>query len=55
MVQSKNSLTSFSIENTILGNMIVSEITWVLWLYATVSIRDGVLGPLSTEETYWCE
>ncbi|KAH6614992.1 hypothetical protein C7974DRAFT_57103 [Boeremia exigua] len=51
--KSKHALTSFQHENTILGSMAKSELTFVLWLYATVVIRDGTLGALNTEEVYW--
>lgn len=30
-----------------------SELTFVLWLYATVIIRDGMLGNVNTEEMHW--
>ena len=30
-----------------------SELTFVLWLYATVSIRDGILGLVNTDEAQW--
>ena len=33
--------------------MAKSKLTFVLWLYATVVIRDGVLGSLDTEELFW--
>ncbi len=33
--------------------MAKSELTFVLWLYATVIIRDGMLGNFNTEEVYW--
>ncbi|KAF2030170.1 hypothetical protein EK21DRAFT_66221 [Setomelanomma holmii] len=47
------SLVSFSRENTILGNMAETEVTFVLWLYATISIRDGIFGCVDTEEVRW--
>jgi hypothetical protein len=33
--------------------MATSELTFTLWLYATVSIRDGTLGAVNTEEAQW--
>ena len=33
--------------------MAKSELTFILWLYATVVIRDGMLGNFNTEEVYW--
>jgi hypothetical protein len=33
--------------------MAKSKLTFVLWLYATVVIRDGILGSLDTEELFW--
>lgn len=33
--------------------MAKSELTFVLWLYATVIIRDGMSGNFNTEEVYW--
>jgi hypothetical protein len=33
--------------------MAKSELTFVLWLYATVVIRDGMSGNFNTEEVYW--
>ncbi|KAL6708511.1 hypothetical protein ACN47E_002774 [Coniothyrium glycines] len=48
--KSTNSLISFSPENTVLGNMAKSDATFILWLYATVSIRDGMQGNVDTEE-----
>lgn len=33
--------------------MAKSELTFILWLYATVIIRDGMLGNFNTEEVYW--
>jgi hypothetical protein len=48
-----NSVVVFRRENTILGNMATSELTFTLWLYATVSIRDGILGAVNTEEAQW--
>lgn len=30
-----------------------TELTFVLWLYATVIIRDGMSGNFNTEEVYW--
>ena len=50
---SKHSLISFSRENTVLGNMAQTEVTFVLWLYATASIRDGIMGFIDTEEVNW--
>jgi hypothetical protein len=50
---SNNSVIVFRRENTILGNMATSELTFTLWLYATVSIRDGTLGAVNTEEAQW--
>jgi hypothetical protein len=37
----------------VLGNMAKSKLTFVLWLYATVIIRDGMSGNFNTEEVYW--
>jgi hypothetical protein len=48
-----NSVVVFRRENTILGNMVTSELTFILWLYATVSIRNGILGVSNTEEAQW--
>ncbi|KAH7095801.1 hypothetical protein FB567DRAFT_40404 [Paraphoma chrysanthemicola] len=50
---SNASLVAFSSENTILGNMAKSEVTFVLWLYATITIRDGIFGCADTEEVRW--
>lgn len=50
---SQSQLIKFSGENTVLGNMAKSEVAFVLWLYATISIRDGMLGCFSTEEVHW--
>lgn len=44
---------AFQHENTVLGSMAKSELTFVLWLYATVIIRDGMSGNFNTEEVYW--
>ena len=33
--------------------MAKSKLTFVLWLYATVVIRDGTLGSFDTEELFW--
>lgn len=33
--------------------MAKSELTFILWLYATVIIRDGMSGNFNTEEVYW--
>ncbi|KAF1923952.1 uncharacterized protein M421DRAFT_302188 [Didymella exigua CBS 183.55] len=51
--KSKHALIPFQHENTILGNMAKSELTFTLWLYATVIIRDGLSGNFHTEEVYW--
>ncbi|KAJ4986935.1 hypothetical protein SVAN01_07613 [Stagonosporopsis vannaccii] len=51
--KSKHALVSFQHENTVLGSMARSELTFVLWLYATVIIRDGMLGNFNTEEVHW--
>lgn len=51
--KSKHALIPFQHENTVLGNMAKSELTFVLWLYATVIIRDGMSGNFNTEEVYW--
>jgi hypothetical protein len=51
--KSNKKLVHFSRQNTVLGNMAESELTFILWLYATVSIRDGMLGPTNTEEVLW--
>lgn len=51
--KSKHALIPFQHENTVLGNMAKSELSFVLWLYATVVIRDGMLGNFNTEEVYW--
>jgi hypothetical protein len=32
-----------------------TEVSFVLWLYATVSIRDEVTGSSCSEEVHWCE
>ncbi|KAF2856341.1 hypothetical protein T440DRAFT_105857 [Plenodomus tracheiphilus IPT5] len=50
---SKHSLVSFSSDNTVLGNMAKSKVTFILWLYATVTIRDGMGGCVDTEEVRW--
>ncbi|KAF2631959.1 hypothetical protein BU25DRAFT_136553 [Macroventuria anomochaeta] len=51
--KSKHAHIPFQHENTVLGNMAKSELTFVLWLYATVIIRDGMSGNFNTEEVYW--
>jgi hypothetical protein len=51
--QSQHSVVVFQRENTVLGNMANSELTFVLWLHATVSIRDGILGTFHTEEVQY--
>ncbi|KAH7080365.1 hypothetical protein BKA63DRAFT_242390 [Paraphoma chrysanthemicola] len=51
--RSNASLVSFQSENTVLGNMAESEVTFVLWLYATITIRDGIFGCADTEEVRW--
>ena len=51
--KSKHALVAFQHENTVLGNMAKSELSFVLWLYATVIIRDGMSGSFDTEEVYW--
>ncbi|KAJ4361615.1 hypothetical protein N0V95_001691 [Ascochyta clinopodiicola] len=51
--KSKHALVPFKYENTVLGNMAKTELTFVLWLYATVIIRDGMSGNFNTEEVYW--
>jgi hypothetical protein len=33
--------------------MAKSQVTFILWLYATVSIRDGMRGSVDTEEVHW--
>jgi hypothetical protein len=51
---SQTSLVQFSSENTVLGNMAKSELTFILWLYATSAIRDVItLGTVDTEEVRW--
>jgi hypothetical protein len=52
--RSKYPLVPFSKDNTILGNMAQSEVTFVTWLYATVSLRDARQGYFVTKEAYWC-
>ena len=47
------SLIPFSHDNTILGNMAKNDATFILWLYATVTIRDGMMGSSDTEEVHW--
>lgn len=51
--KAKGTMVSFSADNTVLGNMAKSELTFILWLYATVSIRDGMGGSIDTEEVQW--
>ncbi|KAF2992939.1 hypothetical protein E8E13_000372 [Curvularia kusanoi] len=51
--QSRYALVPFHHENTVLGSMAESELTFVLWLYATVIIRDGMSGNFNTEEGFW--
>lgn len=51
--KSKHSLIPFSSDNTVLGNMAKSKFTFILWLYATVSIRDSMGGSIDTEEVRW--
>jgi hypothetical protein len=51
--KSKHTLIPFQHENTVLGNMARSELTFVLWLYATVTVRDGMSGNFNTEEVHW--
>ncbi|KAF2018983.1 hypothetical protein BU24DRAFT_405705 [Aaosphaeria arxii CBS 175.79] len=36
--------------NTVLGNMADERVSFVLWLHATTTIRDGMAGSLGTEE-----
>lgn len=48
--KSKYAMIPFSWENTVFGNMARSDATFILWLYATVSIRDGMTGNVDTEE-----
>ena len=52
-IDTKKSSTHFSLENTILGNMAKSEISFVLWIYSTVLLRDGTMGLFDTEEVRW--
>jgi hypothetical protein len=33
--------------------MAKSEVSFTVWLYATVSIRNGMMGSLNTEEVRW--
>lgn len=49
----KYSLIPFSRDNTVLGNMAENDATFILWLYATVTIRDGMMGRRDTEEVQW--
>jgi hypothetical protein len=51
--QNKHAVVAFQHENTVLGSMAKSKLTFVLWLYAVVVIRDGVLGSFDTEELFW--
>src|SRR5690242_5969714 len=51
--KSRHALIPFKHENTVLGSMASSELTFILWLYATVIIRDGMLGNFNTEEVHW--
>lgn len=51
--QNKHAVVAFQHENTVLGSMAKSKLTFVLWLYAVVVIRDGVLGNFDTEELFW--
>ncbi|KAH7385649.1 hypothetical protein BKA66DRAFT_511484 [Pyrenochaeta sp. MPI-SDFR-AT-0127] len=51
--KSKFSLVSFNNENTILGNMSKHKSSFILWLYATVIMREGMSGPLDSEELQW--
>ena len=51
--KSKHSLVPFSSDNTVLGNMAKSKLTFILWLFATVSIRDSMGGNVNTEEVHW--
>lgn len=50
---SKHTLVSFSSDNTVLGNMAKSKLTFVIWLYATVTMRDGMTGCTDTKEVQW--
>lgn len=50
---SKHALIDVSPENTVIGNMAQFKVTFLLWLYATVSVRDGMLGSVDTEEVRW--
>ncbi|KAI8936315.1 hypothetical protein NX059_006731 [Plenodomus lindquistii] len=47
---SKNALIPFSSENTVLGSMAKSKITFILWLFATLTIQDGMIGNVDKEE-----
>lgn len=51
--KSMHGLLPFSSDNTILGNMAKSKVTFILWLYATVVIRDGMGICINTEEVLY--
>lgn len=50
---SKYGMVPFSTDNTVLGNMAKNEVSFILWLFATVTIRDGMWGGFDTSEVQW--
>ncbi|KAF1996873.1 hypothetical protein P154DRAFT_305058 [Amniculicola lignicola CBS 123094] len=40
-------------ENSILGFMTADRVSFVLWLHATTTIRDGIVGQWDSEESQW--
>ena len=46
-------MVAFSSENTAFYNMSRSEVTFILWLYSTVLIRDTAMGRSNSEELLW--
>lgn len=46
-------LVPFSSDNTVIGNMAKSRVTFVLWLYATALIRNGMDSSADAEEVRW--
>ena len=51
--QNKHAAVAIQLENTVLVSMAKIKLTFVLWLYATIVIRDGMSGSLDTEELSW--
>ncbi|KAF2131418.1 hypothetical protein P153DRAFT_365006 [Dothidotthia symphoricarpi CBS 119687] len=49
----EKALVSFSQENSIFWNVSKSDLSFTLWLFATVSVRGGLSGNPHTEEIQW--